>query len=218
VSYLYATTKAFVLSRSVIRVYDPPHPRFKKACRYNIPGHAHFLTFSCQHRLPLLTNDVWRLWLAESVTKACTRHEMALWAYVFMPEHVHLLVRPDREVYRIGDFLRSVKQPVATRVLTSLKKKSAPVLNDLVVSPTGRSKGHRFWQAGGGHDLNIWTFEKAMEKAQYCHRNPVQRGIVSDPAEWRWSSYRWLEEGCSDDSPLKLDPWREYSLGDNIGR
>ncbi len=35
-----------------------------------------------------------------------------------------------------------------------------------------------------------------VEKLRYMHRNPVKRGLVSGPEEWRWSSYRFylLEE------------------------
>ena len=35
-----------------------------------------------------------------------------------------------------------------------------------------------------------------MEKLRYMHRNPVKRGLVATPEDWRWSSYRFylLEE------------------------
>jgi len=78
---------------------------YKRVKRYDIPGHAHFITFSCYRRLPLLSNDVWRSWLCQSVRAACEERRVALWAYVFMPEHIHLLARPCREKYRISDFL-----------------------------------------------------------------------------------------------------------------
>ena len=29
-----------------------------------------------------------------------------------------------------------------------------------------------------------------MEKLRYLHRNPVKRGLVKQPAEWKWSSFR----------------------------
>ena len=29
-----------------------------------------------------------------------------------------------------------------------------------------------------------------MEKLRYIHRNPVKRGLVSRPEDWRWSSFR----------------------------
>ena len=58
------------------------------------PGHAHYLTFSCFHGQPFLTSPRACAWLAESILAAKAKHPFDLWAWVFMPEHVHLLVRP----------------------------------------------------------------------------------------------------------------------------
>jgi hypothetical protein len=68
---------------------------------------------------------------------------------------------------------------------------------------------YRFWQEGGGHDKNVWTLQKAIEKAKYCHWNPIKRGLVKDPAEWKWSSFRWLELGRRAAEPLVVDDWDE---------
>jgi len=46
-----------------------PHRKLNKT--YNLEGHAHFLTCSCYRRLPLFTNDTWRMRLAESIRNAC---------------------------------------------------------------------------------------------------------------------------------------------------
>jgi hypothetical protein len=32
-------------------------------------------------------------------------------------------------------------------------------------------------------------------KLRYMHRNPVQRGLVREPEEWRWSSFRYYAFG-----------------------
>jgi REP element-mobilizing transposase RayT len=124
-----------------------------------------------------------------------------------MPEHVHLLVHPRGESYRISDFLKALKQPVAVRVLHKLKKQNASSLSELRVTRNLGGARYRFWQAGGGHDFNVWSMKKAVEKALYCHRNPVTRGLVSDPEDWRWSSYRALELGLNFDNPLQLARW-----------
>jgi REP element-mobilizing transposase RayT len=52
-----------------------------------------------------------------------------------------------------------------------------------------------FWQARF-YDFNVWTTKKRVEKLRYMHRNPVKRGLVERPEQWRWSSYRFylLEE------------------------
>jgi putative transposase len=41
------------------------------------------------------------------------------------------------------------------------------------------------------YDFNVWSAKKEAEKLDYIHYNPVQRGLVLDPADWRWSSFRY---------------------------
>jgi hypothetical protein len=47
----------------------------------------------------------------------------------------------------------------------------------------------RFWQSRS-YDFNLWGQQKEVEKLKYMHRNPVVRGLVATPEDWRWSSYR----------------------------
>jgi putative transposase len=186
---------------------EPNEPHRKRNKKYDTPGHARFLTFSCYRRLPLLTNDVFRQWLADSIRKQCDACEIALWAYVFMPEHVHLLLKPRREVHDLADFEQRAKLSWSRKMLVHLKRTASPLLNSLKVGT-----GYRLWQAGGGHDLNIWTQKKAIEKAEYCHNNPVKRRLATSPELWRWSSFRSLVQGRSEDEPLRIDPWDERLL------
>ena len=52
----------------------------------------------------------------------------------------------------------------------------------------------RFWLARF-YDFNVFTERKRIEKLRYIHRNPVERGLVSSPEQWRWSSFRWYLSG-----------------------
>jgi putative transposase len=47
--------------------------------------------------------------------------------------------------------------------------------------------------------FKVWTTKKRVEKLRYMHRNPVKRGLVNLPEQWRWSSYRFyfLDEAGS---------------------
>jgi len=56
-------------------------------------GHAHELTFSCFRRDPFLSKDRAREWLAASIRTACVNLDFSLWAFDFMPDHVHLSFR-----------------------------------------------------------------------------------------------------------------------------
>src|SRR5262245_50796691 len=98
----------------------------RKNCkRYNLPGHAHALTFSCYRRQACLSKDVSRKWLLEAIERARQKHRFHVWAYVIMPEHAHLLIWPGELTYDISDILNSIKQSVAKRALLYVRR-SAP--------------------------------------------------------------------------------------------
>ncbi len=54
-----------------------------------------------------------------------------------------------------------------------------------------------------GYDRNIFTERQLRVKLDYCHKNPITRDLVDDPADWKWSSYRFYE--FADRSVLPID-------------
>jgi len=106
-------------------------------------------------------------------------HRFALWAYVFMPEHVHLLLWPEEENYSISKFLQSTKQSVSRKALDYLRKENPDGLKHLA---TGwKDRPYQFWMDGGGYDRNITDRETLIRVVDYIHRNPVRRGLVGTP-------------------------------------
>jgi putative transposase len=160
----------------------------------NESGHAHELTFSCCRRFPLLSKDRTCEWLAASIRAACADLEFSLWAFVFMPDHVHMIVHPTRSVYDVSDFLAAIKQPTSRRALAFLRKESPQWIDKLTVARGARTE-HHFWQPGGGFDRNI-TEPRTLEKMiEYLHMNPVRKGFVAQAAQWKWSSARYFLSG-----------------------
>src|ERR1043165_1109082 len=58
----------------------------KQLTHFNEPGYLHFMTFSYYQRKSLLTNDLFRTWLARALDKAFVAHAFQLSGFVFMPE------------------------------------------------------------------------------------------------------------------------------------
>jgi putative transposase len=83
---------------------------------FHEPGDLHELTFSCYRRMLLLTNDVWRRLLTEAIERANEERDFGLVAFVFMPEHVHLLVYPRGSDCDIEGLLQAIKRPYSHRV------------------------------------------------------------------------------------------------------
>ena len=94
--------------------------------------------------------------------------------YVVMPEHVHLLIsEPERGMLAVA--LQMLKQ-IVSRKLHRV------------------ACGGPFWQARY-YDFNVWSERKRVEKLRYIHENPIRRGLVEKPEDWKWSSFRHYATG-----------------------
>jgi putative transposase len=140
-----------------------PEQQHQRRHRNNInePGHAHELTFSCYRRFPFLTRDQVCQWLMNSIHKARHLLNFDVWAWVFMPGHVHRIVRPRREQHELAHIRRLIKEPVARKALAWLRNQSPEWMLKLE-RRRGSGIEHLFWQSGGGYDRNITDRAGAM--------------------------------------------------------
>ena len=125
-----------------------------------------------------------------------------------MPEHIHLLVT-EPEVGTPSTVMQVLKQRTAHALLPRRKR-----TNPRQHEPLDEEPRRAFWQSRF-YDFNVWTTKKRVEKLRYMHRNPVKRGLVESPEQWRWSSYRGYlfdEEG-----PVRVNVgWGKISFADRV--
>jgi putative transposase len=109
-----------------------------------------------------------------------------------MPEHVHLLIgEPER-----GDpsvVMQVLKQRVARKVLRLGRQRRRTSAN-FCLWAENNGNPDPFWQVRF-YDFVVWSKKKRVEKLRYMHRNPVKRGLVLEPEQWAWSSYRYYALG-----------------------
>ena len=141
-----------------------------KRIRYQQTGEFHFLTFSCYRRQAFLKSVEAMELFENALERVRQRYLFAVAGYVVMPEHVHLLLNEPR------------------RALLST------AIQALKLSVSMRSRKRPFWQAHY-YDFNVPGHEKFVEKLRYIHRNPVRRGLVPKPEDWKWSSFRHYQTG-----------------------
>jgi putative transposase len=154
-------------------------------------GNLHFITFSCYQRLPLLGNARARDIFLEELGNVRDAMGFPLIGYVVMPEHVHLLIGEP-----IQGTPSAVLQRLKLRVARRLRERKRGVgLGQTVLQVDTASEPLRaFWQARF-YDFNVYTQKKRMERLHYMHANPVIRGLVKHPKDWRWSSWAGYHEG-----------------------
>jgi putative transposase len=62
-------------------------------------------------------------------------------------------------------------------------------LSSMILINRRRGEAAELWQ-GRFFDRALRTVKEYHEKVEYLHLNPVRRGLVLRPQDWRWSSMR----------------------------
>lgn len=188
--------------------YNPAMPSHLR--RYDEPGHVHFLTVSCYRRLPFFNEPAMRNIVVHGMDESRRRLGFRWIGYVIMPEHVHWFCYPQlpgaETLIPISRILQSVKTSVGMRVKEALRTVWArrrtlghPGLDRSATSPQTNKP---IWTTRG-IDVNLTEYQKLLQKLDYCHANPVKRGLAKRAKDWQWSSHRFYQ--FADASILAMD-------------
>jgi len=163
--------------------------------RYYGDDGLHFITSSCYQRRAFFSSPETRDLFLRVLELMRNRYRFVVFGYVIMPEHIHLLINePERgnpsvviQALKLG-FVRSLPTSPKTGEKWG----------------TQESGPNHFWQKRF-YDFNVWSTPKIGEKLKYMHRNPVVRGLVARPEDWRWSSFRCY--ACGEVGIVRLNDW-----------
>jgi len=146
--------------------------------RFHESGQSHFVTFSCYRRKASFKEPAIYNLFPVCLEATRRRFRMRVYGYVVMPEHVHLLVSEPNEG-NLSQAIHHLKLSFSKRV---------PQVRAL---PLGANLGEKqpFWQKRY-YDRNVKDYREFTVKLRYLHRNPVKRGLVRNPMDWPWSSFR----------------------------
>ena len=169
--------------------------------RYSGHDYLHFLTCSGYHRQPWLASPRRRDLFLQIFEEARQRYQFVVVGYVVMPDHIHLLISEPQHGTP-STVMQVVKQRFARSVLN--RKRSNPRQAEFWPEPAQHVWQKRFY------DFHVWSERKRVEKLRYMHRNPVEAGLVQEPEQWLWSSYRsyaYAEVGV-----VKINQWPRAEL------
>ncbi|MBV5323120.1 MAG: transposase [Ilumatobacteraceae bacterium] len=101
---------------------------------------------------------------------AAHRTDCRLHAYVLMTNHIHLLLTPSSE-------------QSAARLMVAMGRRYVPYIN------ASYQRSGTLWE-GRYKSSPIQSETYLLACMRYIELNPVRAGICTDPAQYRWSSYR----------------------------
>ena len=162
-----------------------PSTRISKELNFN---RIYFLTFTVKNWYYVLDRHN-RFEILGNALKYYQKNKgLKLYAYVFMINHIHLIVSSPDMIAFVRDFKRYSSLQIQKNIIAS-----DPNLINLFLTD-GKWD---FWQDTNMPKI-IESEEYFIQKMNYIHNNPVRKQYVQNPESWLWSS-------ANPDSPIKIE-------------
>jgi putative transposase len=176
----------------------------------NNSEHLYFITASLINWLPLFTDRNYAMIVLEHLEWLRTKKKILLFAFVVMPSHLHLLIKPIDE--SIGKTLQSFGSFTAHKIIKELKKENQINILNILHEQRRDKRGHySVWQEI--HSENVFSEGFLIQKMEYIHSNPVssKEELVKNRGDYLFSSAVYYDEGKS--SIIKIDDINDYLAG-----
>ena len=157
-------------------------------------NNIYFFTATIHKWLPLLAADKNKKLIADYLKKLVAEYFITIYAFVIMPNHIHLIWRQNKlngKETPQGSFLKYT----AHEFLKTLKAE----VQSYQYEVTAANKKHEIWQRDS-LSIEIYSRQVAMQKLAYIHFNPVSKkwSLAKDDLEYYWSSARFYETGVDE--------------------
>ncbi|MBU2539173.1 MAG: transposase [Proteobacteria bacterium] len=151
-----------------------------RQARIVIPNTPHHIVQRGHNRKTVFVSEDDYLYYCHNLTDFKKQFGCRVYAYCLMTNHVHLVVDPGEDVESIALLMKRVAGR-QTRYVNRLEKRTGSL-----------------WE-GRYKSSPISSKEYLLACCRYIELNPLRAGIVSTPADYKWSSYRCKAEGKTDD-------------------
>ena len=140
-----------------------------RLARVVVPGLPHHVTQRGNGRARTFFCDEDYALYRDLLAASCKAAAVEIWAYVLMPNHIHLILTPND-----GDGLRRALAPVHRRYAGHIHAR--------------RKRTGHFWQ--GRFGAVAMDEEHLAAALRYVALNPVRARLVARAEDWPWSSVR----------------------------
>ena len=157
---------------------------------FDLQAHTYFITTTVMHFARVFSlGESYNIILRDSLRYVVHVHSARLFAFVFMPSHLHLLIDlPDAE--SISDLMRDFKKFTSTKVRQQLDKDGHAIwIDELRRNASGRGHIFKLWE-DRFDDVIVETEPSFSTILEYIHDNPVRAGLVKRQEDWPYSSAR----------------------------
>ncbi|MCD8529152.1 MAG: transposase [Chitinophagales bacterium] len=152
----------------------------------------YFVSFATVHWIDLFTRTDYCEVLIESL-KYCQKEKgLIVYAWVIMPNHVHLIIgtndKPMQDILR--DFKSFTSRTLKEKISSHPQESRKDWLINAFTKAGKLNPNNNDWQLWQQHNhpIELWDNYMRIQKLDYLHNNPVKARYVEEAEHWIWSS------------------------------
>ncbi len=155
----------------------------------------YFITFAVVYWVDVFTRQTYKDLVLDSLKYCQKKKGLEIYSWVIMSNHIHLIIGRNGAV-KIEDIIRDFKKFTSVHLCKMIEDNNQESRKSwmlkLFSNAADKSKKHvkyKFWQ-NEYHPIELDTNKMMEQKLDYIHNNPVEEGIVDNPASYLYSSAR----------------------------
>ncbi len=169
---------------------------------------VYFVTFTIVEWMPVFTSETTCKIITDSLNFAIAHKRLGVNAYVIMLNHLHaILFDKDFDSKRLKHTIDDLRKFTGRQLLDYADANLSDAFGMTFRRNAGEDRQRKFWQRTT-HPEGIYTEKFYRQKFNYIHLNPVRKGLVRAPEDWRFSSASfWLKGDSVNDVELSAVGW-----------
>lgn len=166
--------------------------------KFHNPTAPYFVSFATVYWIDVFTRDIYLKILVDSITYCRKNKGMELFAYCFMPSHIHFIFRDSNE--DPTGLLRDFKKHTSKKILEAIEGNPQESRKEWLLwmferagTKKGNTSRYQFWQHNN-KPIELWSTAVIKQKLDYIHNNPIEADFVTEAIQWKYSSARNIAE------------------------
>lgn len=173
------------------------------------PEHVYFVTTKVVQGRSIFQRPYLAKIVIDSLPYIRQNHWIKIYAYVIMPNHIHLIVKC-LEGHRPSEVLRDFKKFTSKEIVEELRwRQDQPLLRFFKTAASSpKRQTYKVWE-DGYCDKSVYSESFLFQKMRYIHNNPVHDrwALVDKPEQYEYSSAKNYLLGAH--SVLEIDHYSE---------
>lgn len=153
----------------------------------------YFVTLTVIDWIDVFNRREYKDFLVEQLNFCQQEKGLQIYAYVIMPNHIHLIASSKEGGY-LSDILRDFKTYTAKKLVQLIRENPSESRKNWMLDLFAKAgqinpfnKNIQFWQ-NGNMPILLYSPEVIDQKINYIHENPVRAGIVEEESSYSYSS------------------------------